>query len=524
MTRLTYTNRAPLIQVQPDEPLVIAEGRLASGMNSYLDPSDLANGVLSLALNAEVKGDRTSRTVGSVAISPAKPNSNKVLLYTGWKRFSGSTEYLRFTKNSVHQRSGVSWTALTGTLSGGDTDRIRWMTAADATTDYFFFTNGVDEIQSVDLSGGSFADLGANAPKCKYICGFFNRVVAAHYTEASPNPIMIGWSGDLNFTEWDPLVDISAGSTPLMEAQADFSDGITGIFGFAAVMLILRERSLWTATKRPVASNPFAFTAAFPSVGCDTPSSATQTRNGICWYDFRTNQVYVYEVGSRPIPVGDPIRDLLKSTIVKPTLVSASYNTQSNTYILTVPSENTSTTRIFKFNLENQCWTYDEKEDVYSAFFIDGGARKLKINELVGKINNLQGKINDLSATTLNQPAVFYGMTDGEIEESSSNISGGTLTLRSKIFRLPKDDLMITRLMLLIEPLSAGSISVYYRKNGGDWTLYKTTPLASTLTRQRIYCTKLLRCNDYQWGISISSGNAAILEFKIEAIPSGEDK
>ncbi len=524
MTRIIFSPRVNAPATQPDSPNTIAEARINRGMNSYIDAADLENGMLSLAVNASVYADKTFRTPGSAAITPTKPNALAILTYVGWKRFDTSTEYLRFTKNTLHKKGAGSWTALTGTaLTGTDTDRIRWMTISDATRDWFIYTNnGVDEIQTTNTALTTFSDLGAVVPKAKFITGFFNRVVAANIMGASPNPILLKWSGDLNFTEWNPSTDVSAGSTPLVEAQADYSDAITGLFGFASVMLILRERSLWTATKRPVASNPFLFTAAFPSVGCDTPNSATQTRNGICWYDRRANQVYSYEVGSAPQPVGDPVRELISQSYTNKDLVHASFDVENNTYVLTIPSSISSTTRIFKLNLTNLAWTYDEKMSVYATTFLDAGVEGILIDNLAGTINGLAGVINSLVGSNV-PSGIFYGMTDGDIYQASTALDGGTLRLESKVFR-GSSDTIISRLMLLLMPKRAGTVSVYYRRNGGDWNLYKNVTLGAAGSRQRIYCVKTLLCNDYQWAVSCSSGDFSILEYKIETVSNPEDK
>lgn len=521
MTRIVMKNRFGPRPTEPEAPAVLADARIAQGMNSYLDPADLENGILSLAKNAQVRGDRTFRTNGATNIAITKPDSNKILLYTTWKRFSGTTEYLRFTKNSVHKKGG-SWTALTGTITGSDTDRINWTTASDASNDYFFFANGVDKIQKINTGLTAYADLGTLAPKARYIFVFFNRVVALNIRSASPNPVLVQWSGDLNFTEWDSTVDVSAGSNPLVEAQSDYNDEITGGFAFAATALILRERSLWTVAKRPVASNPFQFTAAFPSVGCDTPNSAIQTRNGICWYDNRANQVYVYEVGNVPIPVGDPVRDLLSSSIINRSAVQASFDPATNTYILTVPSPISSTSRIFKFNLTNQAWTYDEVDNIYGTFFLDGGTENLYVNDLVGVVDSLVGVVNSLTGTS-NIADTYYGKTDGNIATHNSTSDGGTMRLESKVFR-GQADTYISRLMLMVSPRRAGTMSVYYRRNNGAWTLFKTVTLGVVNSRQRIYCVKTLLCNDFQWSVECSTGDVAILEYKIEAASAPEDK
>lgn len=520
MANIPLRRNIPPRPAQQDEPIIIAEARINRGMDLSMDPADLPNGMLTLAKNATVYLDRTYATPGNVPITPTKPDSNPILVYTGWKRFSGSTELIRITKDKIYKNSGVSWTEVTGTaLTGNDTDRIRWITTADLTTDYFIYTNnGVDEIQVTNSALTTHADLG-NAPKARYICAFFNRIVAANIRGGSPNPILLMWSGDLNFDEWNPTNDISAGSMPLMEAQADFSDAITGLFSFATVMLILRERSLWTVTKRPVASNPFIATAAFPSVGCDTPNSATQTRNGICWYDGRANQVYLYEVGGSPQPIGDPIKDLISSSITDKNKIHASYDVEKDTYILTIPSSLSTTTRIFKYNITNRAWTYDEIDNAYGVFHLDGAQPGILINALPGTINSLTGTINSLQGQI--QPAsTYYGMTDGDINVQSpaSVVNSLSMRLESKIYRGNNDTLITDLVFVYAAGANAGSFSTYFRRNRAtNWIRYKKTQ--GYPGRQLIHNVRMLLCNEYQWAF-LSGGDDYILEYRLEAVSS----
>lgn len=522
--RLTTIETQPLVE-QP-----IAEARITGGMNSFIDPADIPNGVATVSSFTRTYADYTYRALGATEQTGTKPDSLPVLLYCTYKRFDGSTLFLRFTKNRIDKWVAGAYTNITGTaLTGADTDRIRFITSADASNDYLFFTNnGVDEIQVLNAGASTFADLG-NAPKYRHACVFFNRVVGVNLAGSSPNPVLVGWSGDLNYTQWNPLTDISAGSTPLVEAQSDYADPITGVYGFAQVMLLLRERSLWIATKRPVASNPFQFQAAFPSVGCDTPFSATQTRNGIIWYDYRTNQVYLYEVGSQPQPVGDAIRVTLRNAITDVSLMWGSYDNINNTYFLTVPTTASTTARIFVLNLNTGSWSYDDRLQVYGVYPLDGGSARLVIDQGVGTINSQVGTINNAGVVTAATARNYFGYRTGEISYEDAvdtdTITASSLQMewRSKIFRYAKSDMMISSVMLLYQGVRNGSFSLQYCKNGGAWQTYKTITVTDT-TRRRAYLRKLIRANEFQWRVTSSSGDFKLLEFRIDVSESQEDK
>lgn len=562
--------KLPVQQFEPPVEQPLTEARITGGMNSYLDPADIPNSQATVLANARTSADFTRRApgvfglagadlflllqeVGSNIVGPfvrledgngiylepnIGPDGKPVLMFTQWNRFDGTTVLIRFSEDRLDRYSSGTWSQITGTLNGTAKDGIRFVQTADASNDYFIFTNnGADKIQQINSGATSFSALSSSTTintKYKYICAFFNRIVGANRAasssspSSSANPVLIGWSGDFNFTEWNPANDISAGSTPLVEAQSDYADPITGLFGFASVMLILRERSLWTATKRPVASNPFAFQAAFPYVGCDTPSSAVQTRNGIVWYDYRTNQVYSYEVGSSPQPIGNPIKNTLFDSITDRDLVWGSYDPATNTYYLTVPSTTTTNSRIFLFNFNTGSWSYDDREGAYGFYPVDGGPGRLNYDQITGTYAQLTAGVADYNAIgiTAATPTVNYiGYSNGAIRyEIEFDRNSQTFNWTSKVYRLPADDMMIARLMVLFEPIRSGAFTVQYKKNNGNWVNYRDVYFEAIDGRTREYFTKLVRANEYQWRIISGAGDFKLLEYKIDISASKEDK
>lgn len=509
-----------------EAPTMIVEARMNGGMNVYVDPADLPNTSGVLFQNVEVRADKVYRRAGLDLLTPTKPNSDPVLLYVNFKRFDGTSIYLRFTKNKLYRRGVSSWTEITSgsAFSINNTDRIRFTTLNDR----FFFAVGNKEIQEVNFAANTYATLG-NADKYKYITGFFNRLVGANkYDASSPNPTLVGWSGDLNFGVWGTATDISAGSTPLLEAATDFADPITGLFGFASVMLILRERSLWTATKRPVASNPFQFQASFPYAGCDTPNSATQKKNGITWYDSRTNQVYDYTIGSSPREIGSPVRDLIATRISDLSSVTAAYNSVRNQYKLLIPSSNSTDTYEFVFDFETESWVMNIRSGATSVAMIDGGSVGLVINDLTGTINNLIGTINSLSGTTLDPPRVFYGMNDGNIlyenaTTTTDNSTSFTSIVQSKIFSDPNGDLEIRRLLFKYIPIRPGTVTFQFSRDSGEtWEDYEslTFTVSDLNKRKRKLITKHIRAPEFSWRIQMASANIQILEYRLDALVS----
>lgn len=531
MTRLSTRTIPGIPQAgTAEQKMLTVEARLNGGMDVYLDPADIPNFRVQLAQNASIRADKISRREGSELVTPTKPNSDPVLLYVAFKRFDGTLIYLRFTKNKLHRRAGGSWTEVTSAsaFSITNTTRIRFTTLNDR----FFFAVGNKEIQEVNFTGNTYAALG-NAGKYKYITGFFNRLVGANLYDASaPNPTLVAWSGDINFAVWDPATDISAGSTPLLEAATDFADPITGLFGFASVMLILRERSLWTATKRPVASNPFQFQASFPYAGCDCPNSATQKRNGLVWYDARSKQVYDYTIGQAPREIGNPVKDLIDMRITDLDSVMGAYDSVRDRYHLLIPSSVSNTTYEYVFDYGTESWVENVRENATSVTSNDGGVPSLLIDELGGTINTLVGTINSLVAGALSPPKVFYGMSNGEITSSTSIETSDagtafTTSIRSKIYTAGDVHLMVRRLLFKYIPLRTGTMSFYFSRDAGEtWELYQQVTIAAgdLNKRKRILLTKQVNTAEFCWRIDMETANVQIIEYQLDAIPTGQTR
>ncbi len=512
--------------IQPREPVIIAENRLSGGMNTFVDPADLPTAQLTLSKNTRTYADRTFRRPGTIDSGPTKPNSNRILLYILATRFDGTGIYLRFDKSKIYRQGVGSWTEMTGAgYTMDDSSRPVFITINDR----FFFATGKDPIKELNFAASTYATLG-NAPKYKYMCGFFNRIVGANlYDASSPNPVQVGWSGDLNFGVWDTATDISAGSTPLVEAQADFADPITGLFGFAQVMLILRERSLWLVTKQPSASDPFQFQASFPTLGCDTPASATQKRNGIIWYDRRTNQIFDYTIGQSPTPIGDGIRSLLGSRVTGTNLVQGTYDPINDRYHLLVFSNTSATTTVFVYDFRTQAWSYDEFANFYSISALDASAPALMIDDLAGNIDDLIGNIDDLINSQVNQANLYYGSTTGELyeEDNSADTDDGasfSTVMASKVYNLPTDDISVSRLLFKLDVRRPGSFDLEYSRDGGvTWTAYKTVTLA-TSGRHIITAPKQITTSEYSWRITSTAGLFDIIEYRIEGFATTQTR
>lgn len=501
-----------------DEERPFVEARVNGGMVTVIDSTDIKDNQFQIVENAVIRYDKTRRRVGSSPMAAVKPDALKVLALVSFKRFDNNVYLVRFTPGSVHLLGASTWTPVIGTLGGGVNDRFNIVMIDDR---MFFANNGVNNIQELNVTGLTFDDAG-NAPKYKYLTGFNNRLVGANLVGTTESPVEVGWSGDYNFGEWQPGVDFSAGWNTLVESPSDYADFITGIFGFSDMMLILRERSLWGATKQPIAMDPFNFFVIAPSIGCDAPNTAVQIPNGICWYDSRTANVYYHTVGANPIPIADPIINVLQPQVEYAEDMFASYNSLESEYTLCIPSRTSALVRVWTYNFKMQTWSYNTMLNVSMISNIDFAASSLVIEDLVGMIEDLEGNIEDL-VSERRIVSKFFGEVDGDIleEDGTSMTDNGDVFetfLVSKNFNFPRDDFYVTKVRIEYQPITTGSFSLEYSKdNGATWMPYKTVTLVAGDIGLRKLETfhKHLKCRQFCWRLRSTEGVFDILQYEV---------
>jgi len=533
------------------------EARVNQGMITMLDPADIPPGALQLCRNARCRFDRTTRRPGTKLLTPTKPNSNRVLGTFFFKKNDGSTFFFRFTPTTIHFRDGVSWTPITAgvgaTLTGGATDRFQAVVAFDR----FIYTNGVDILHYVDVTDNKFKKLG-NAPSYKYITAFFNRVVGANRTGLLADATQVGWSAEGGITgvgldEWDPLVDETAGSSPLVDSPSDRADYISGLFGFTNVMIVLREQSVWLATKQPIPTNPFFFYTAFPGLGSNCPESAVITLNGITWVDQRSGSVWFYEPGGKPEPIGRSIeRDLMRG-LDDPSQVFASYAPIEQEYTVCIPQVSGAFVTAWTFNFRTNAWARDEYEAISSIDDVDLSESIITIDDLgdipIDQLNPAPGgTIDDLSPASPIIPVRTFGRTDGEIIIENPNpdplnnetdtdpvfpsdpLSTGVYTteLISKSYTMPTDDIYIAEIRIELVPRRAGDLTLTYSKDGGETfsAASKTRVIASAeLDKPRVFkWVKQIKARRFAWRLVTQAGQCDIIGYEVHVYKSGESK
>lgn len=511
------------------------EARLNNGVITMIDPADIPNGALARGKNVTVRFDRTARRFGTMLLTPTKPNANTVLGMFFFKLKNGSAYTFRVTKDDLHFRDDdSSWTEITGSgLAGSNNDRFEFVNILDTV---IFANNGADNLQKLDLGAGTYAALG-NAPKYRHVTGFFNRAVGA--ARRGVNEVEVGWSADGDPTEWNPAVNETAGSSPILESPSDLSDYISGIFGFTNTAILLRERSIWLVTKKPSPTDPFNFYSVFPGIGCDAPNSVAVIPNGLTWLDTQTKSVWAFVPGGNPERIGAPIeRDILKG-LDDPANCFAGFDPIENEYTVAIKRAGSTLVTTWTYNFSTKAWTEGEYDGISSVDNVElvnsTLLSSLKIDDLIGKIDTLVGVINDLvpSGSSVSVGNVrLFGKTNGDIlvEDESSDTDAGSAfetLIDSKTFSVPSDDQLVQELRIEFVQRKAGSLQILWSDDGGKtFMLYRTVPvLQLPLDKSKIIRTfGPLQARQYTWRVKATDGAFEILSFEIIISKGGDSR
>lgn len=544
MSNNRFISRAQRVGVRPnpfeqEELTLFASAFVNGGMDNESDPADIENNKLTLAVNARARESVTFRRAGATGITPVAPDSLPIIFYGGYKAPDEQVSLYRITSNSIYRQGTSSWTVLTGgALTMTQNTHIQWIVAGT----FVGFGNGVNALQQINVAADTYAVAG-NAPAYKYFCTINGRIVGFNFYDAvAPSPILLGWSGYYNLTQWDSSVDPSAGELPLLTSPSSFADPGTGVFAFGDNLLAVREHSLWIGTVQPSATDPFYFYNKVPTMGCDTPKSIQQIPGGIVYYDRRLRNVFAFTLDmSQPVPIGDEVRDTLRNMITDPELVFSGYDSAYDEYHLCVPIGSSAVVRRWVFNFKTKAWTYDTVNNLTFINGLDVASASITIDDLTGTIDGLIGTIDSLSPA-VESSVLFTGYAGGVISEEDYNndtddgtqalyngiyyhngsISYGEtedfqMDLRSKLFQLDTKAAYIAQLQIVYRPLYAGGFAVEYSKDGGvTFYSYKDVTFTSDEAgkRLKLTCMKNVRGDNYMWRITGEAGCCEIVEYK----------
>lgn len=516
------------------------------GLIADADAARIPTNALAVATNATFCRAQVMRRNGLTEYSITKPNSTQINRTFAFYHDGTGITILRITKNTIHRAGSAGWTEYTpsgiAAFGGSDADPF-FCTVGD--NRLFVSNNGYDPIREVDPTTATYFALG-NAPQYKYITTAFNRVIGAALVDPVGGDVayQIGWSGDRNYDEWDPLVDLSAGSSPLVDSPSDVNDDLTGLFSYSNILIAPRIKTCWIGIGQPSATKPFNFYAALPDTGADIPRAIQLTNYGLAFYNYLESAAYVWlpTVGSNSRAENITtykVARALKNSITDPNYVWASYSKDIRKYSIFVADPNTSTVKEWGFNFEYKTWEYAEFElGVSSVNDLDFASSSVTIDELTGDIDSLVGTIQSLSGLVsistrffgfqngdLKFQGDYYGTTD-EVDNIVLTDDGEefTTTLAFKILEAPVEYLFCNLVRATVTPRSTGTVNLEYSKDDGQtWTTAKSVTFVSAdLNKANIVqIKKAIRTKRIQWRLTTTDCMCSVTGFYAKGTKGG---
>lgn len=410
----------------------------------------------------------------------AKPDSNLVMKFVTFHGEANKNWLLRVANGSTHATTTTTgWTALTGS----DYSSFVRTTSAQM-LGLLFLANTSKKIVKVDFPDLSFEEV-SEAPVCKFVTTFADRLVAAYIHSPSDGllPFGLQWSENADPLDWDGA---GSGIENLVQSPSDTGDEITGIFGFGSVMIVLRERTIWHATRQPFQTSPMRFTPIITNQGCDMPYTAVRTTDeqgkltGIIFADSQTDGIFMYTPGSRPQRLTE--RGLF-SSLVDPQRAEGAFDPLNQEYHCGVPTDSSNLDRLGEYIIVSQNGGLvkdDSPTATTLAVVSDVGAPTL-IDDLTGNIDDLSGTINDLGGVFFRPSIILKGGTAGEVEkEDLGTVGTHTLTWQSQDLGSFSRRRLLKFMTAVVSATADGNVVLQTSKDGSTWTTVKTKAVTST--------------------------------------------
>lgn len=509
---------------------------LIGGINTELSPEDIADNEFIVADNVELRQSRISPRLG-FDYYLTKPDSNKVLGFNTVRRYSATTDILRFTKSSIHKVQSGAWVAITGAArTGGDYDSWTVVTVEDR----IFASNGIQDLIELNLTANTYADAG-NARAYKYYCAANRRICAANLVSGTPSPIEFATCGNRNYTEWDPAVDISAYRNPMVDSEDGTSDEITGLIALKDNVIVIRERSVWLGEPQPIASAPFAFRKVISGVGCTCPPSVQKVGDDkIIWYDVATKEAYMFKLNVNGVefnPISTKVVEDLHLDMQDTRYITSAYNPQDDEYELLVSPPGTGLYKSWKYCLMYNSWVTHTSTKFNRIWYVYIPTTSGSISSLgTTPIEDLSGTIAGLSSTVNNVVAKIAGTTDGflGIETVNNYRDLGfsyRVQLKSKNYSLPGMDQSIISLDLDIKVQAALTMVINYYTDRDVATPIRTYTRTVSYVIPPYENTKIQKfknnvlCSQFCWGMYVDGVNTpfSISGYILRRVPAGEN-
>lgn len=443
-------------------------------------------------INGRIRDDWVGRR-GGYPIYITKPDSFDIIRLISFHGDQNNNKIVRVAAGSIHVASTrAEWIQYTGTpyttFQRTDYAQIQ---------DRLYIANTsmkIIEINFVDETFDEIVDV--NAPVCRYITSFAERLVGAYIFDPADGVLTFGlrWSVNADPTDW---TGEGSGRENLIQSPSDTGDEITGIFSVSSIMVIMRERSIWHGTRQPFALAPFRFTPIITNLGCDMPWTITRVSDeqgrttGLVFADSNSKGIYSYTPGARPVRLAGSlaVEDQLFTGMIDPELAMGAYDPLNQEYHLGLPIDAVNRQHLGKFwvaSMKNQSIVEDDGPIVTSIDSVSDIGFPVVIDDLPGVIDDLPGVIDGLGGEFLFQPILIKGDTVDQgqsIFEDLSDPGTHEFIWASQDLGSVTRQRIIKQIQFMLSATAPGDTIIEWSRDKIVWTIIKTVADVSNITK-----------------------------------------
>jgi hypothetical protein len=409
---------------------------LTSGMHTRMPRTKRPEGSSLEIINGRVRRGWVGRRGGTAPFG-TKPDSDPVLHITTAFGEDDRNWLLRITQNEIHgMQSFPSWELFAGTGFP-----LGALTRIDSTqyVGKVYLASLQEKIIAVSFGSKAY-EIVTEAPKAKFCVAFADRIVAANVDDVIDGSVgtRVEWSANGDPFDW---TSESAGKANLDSAPGDSGDEITGLHVVGNVLIILRERSVWKATRQPIASAPFRFEPVVTQLGCDLPYGSQSIPGGVIFPSRGNQGIFRWQLGGTIESISSPIGTDFLLDLAETEWVDSTYDPFEDEYhfgIATIPAEIDEMgliDKVWVFAQTTSAWTFDTGPQISTLATAQAVGDSVLIDELIGDIDdqvadasdatkpNPLGWIDNWAADDVFLPTIFKGTFDGEVLQQTIQIA-----------------------------------------------------------------------------------------------------
>jgi hypothetical protein len=512
---------------QPDPVGFFEVHSVDDGMQVDAPRDKVRKGSLEVATNVRVRDGQAKRRPGTTTYQGATENEVVLGLHSFSTEFYSLLVRITTARISVDEGAG-SWTNYaTGTFG-------RRFTSAPFVDD-LYLANGESAIRRVIFSAGTAAPM-ADAPAARYITNFADRIVGGNVSGGAGYQIIWPVNGDP--TDW---TGVGSGEENLVTGVSDLSDDIVGLFGSERVMIILREKSIWTASRLPYADAPFKFEPAFSGFGCDMPYTAVKVTGGIIFANYARKAIYYYAPGGQPIDMttGFLDRDDLFASlnVNSKDSAQAAWDHDFDEYHLGEPNLD----GLNKYTMQRfwvgkpglNAWVLDDSPDMTAIAWASHAYAPIYIDDLVGTIDSLTGTIDE-QVTSIDESkteALFKALPQKVVyqDESAITDASGTADFIAEIVSPNlgglRERFTFQDLGSQIKSTAGCTVVIENSVDKSTWRNSQTVTVSGVADLQELlYRRQRITGPNLYWRFKVTGGDFALFSYWVRVLQKGQHR